>query len=392
MSYYRKGEDEDVDDFDEYDPNPYSGGYDMALTYGRPLPPSEETCYSLTESTSGEDFDYDRPQYSDYSEPAAYADNALETEYSSYAKYKPRPGSGPQFGAPHPPDLHRPGYGGSLYGSGRTDQDDSGYGRRPSYGDSEYDAPPPHPPRRQSYVEPEEYDAPPPPRPSYGRPSFGGSEYDPPPRRHNYGESEDYDAPPPPRPSYGGESEYGGGDYPPPRRQIYGKSEEYDAPPPPRRETYGRPSYGESEEHDAPPPLRPSYGGESEFGGGDYPPPGRQSYGREEGEEYQRPRYERSEEQEYRKPSYGGEEEGSYGRRKKYGSYAFHRCACAAAELEVEIHMVLVLRTHGFMPSNEANLKYAVILTLPKGSLKPHEAWNSEAWTVGPETQYRLGT
>lgn len=32
-------------EFDEYDPTPYSGGYDPVQTYGKPLPPSDETCY-----------------------------------------------------------------------------------------------------------------------------------------------------------------------------------------------------------------------------------------------------------------------------------------------------------------------------------------------------------
>lgn len=32
-------------DFEEYDPTPYGGGYDIAQTYGKPLPPSEKTCY-----------------------------------------------------------------------------------------------------------------------------------------------------------------------------------------------------------------------------------------------------------------------------------------------------------------------------------------------------------
>ncbi|KAM0947986.1 putative PLD-regulated protein1 [Dioscorea sansibarensis] len=38
---------EDDDDFDEYNPHPYQGGYDIALTYGSPLPPSSATCYPI---------------------------------------------------------------------------------------------------------------------------------------------------------------------------------------------------------------------------------------------------------------------------------------------------------------------------------------------------------
>ncbi|RZC72053.1 hypothetical protein C5167_035255 [Papaver somniferum] len=34
-----------VPEFKAYNPNPYSGGYDLTLTYGKPLPPSHSTCY-----------------------------------------------------------------------------------------------------------------------------------------------------------------------------------------------------------------------------------------------------------------------------------------------------------------------------------------------------------
>lgn len=32
-------------EFEDYDPTPYGGGYDPIETYGKPLPPSKETCY-----------------------------------------------------------------------------------------------------------------------------------------------------------------------------------------------------------------------------------------------------------------------------------------------------------------------------------------------------------
>lgn len=34
-----------VPEFEDYDPSPYGGGYDQALTYGKPLSPSDEICY-----------------------------------------------------------------------------------------------------------------------------------------------------------------------------------------------------------------------------------------------------------------------------------------------------------------------------------------------------------
>lgn len=92
MPYYTKDV-ADVDDFDEYDPTPYSGGYDITVTYGRSLPQSEETCYPLS-SHSGDAFEYQRPVFSSSEEPSAYCDQALNTEYSSYARPKTKHGSG----------------------------------------------------------------------------------------------------------------------------------------------------------------------------------------------------------------------------------------------------------------------------------------------------------
>ncbi|KAL0353193.1 UNVERIFIED_CONTAM: hypothetical protein Sangu_0900600 [Sesamum angustifolium] len=49
-------------EFEEYDPTPYGGGYDPATTYGKPLPPSEITCYPRSvpksDATSLESFSY----------------------------------------------------------------------------------------------------------------------------------------------------------------------------------------------------------------------------------------------------------------------------------------------------------------------------------------------
>ncbi|WOH09683.1 hypothetical protein DCAR_0729141 [Daucus carota subsp. sativus] len=127
MSYYPKGHhgEDEVDDFDEYDPTPYGGGYDIHLTYGRPLPPSEETCYRANSSGSGGGFDYNRPQYSTQAKPSAYGSDAVDDEYKSYNRPTTRPGS-------------RPGASGggvdeSEYGGGGS----GGYGRKSGH-DSEY--------------------------------------------------------------------------------------------------------------------------------------------------------------------------------------------------------------------------------------------------------------
>ncbi|XP_062189474.1 uncharacterized protein LOC133892610 isoform X3 [Phragmites australis] len=38
----------DDDEFDDYNPHPYSGGYDISATYGSPLPHSPATCYPVS--------------------------------------------------------------------------------------------------------------------------------------------------------------------------------------------------------------------------------------------------------------------------------------------------------------------------------------------------------
>uniref|UniRef100_A0A803QMI9 Uncharacterized protein n=1 Tax=Cannabis sativa TaxID=3483 RepID=A0A803QMI9_CANSA len=221
MPYYR---DEDaVNDFDEYDPTPYSGGYDIHLTYGRPLPPCEETCYPpLTD-----DFDYDRPQYSSHSEPSAYADEALDVEYSSYVRHKPRPGPAYGFnpGGGHPQgERPEPAPYGFQPEAQRHESEEpsseygSGYGRKTEYESSGYVA--------SEYV----------------KPSYGGDDESP--KKPSYG-----------NPSYGSqEGEYG--------RSSYGRSEEegYRKPSYERRDDddEDRPKYGYSEERHG----RKKYGGD----------------------------------------------------------------------------------------------------------------------------------
>lgn len=38
--------------FEEYNPHPYQGGYDIVLTYGAPLPPSPAICYPISDAAS----------------------------------------------------------------------------------------------------------------------------------------------------------------------------------------------------------------------------------------------------------------------------------------------------------------------------------------------------
>ncbi|KAL0923164.1 hypothetical protein M5K25_007209 [Dendrobium thyrsiflorum] len=41
----------ETEDFEEYNPHPYQGGYDIALTYGNPLPPFSAICYPMSDDS-----------------------------------------------------------------------------------------------------------------------------------------------------------------------------------------------------------------------------------------------------------------------------------------------------------------------------------------------------
>ncbi|KAG6398345.1 hypothetical protein SASPL_139803 [Salvia splendens] len=318
MSYFPKGHHDtgdEVDDFDEYDPTPYGGGYNIELTYGRPLPPSEETCYANTSSAS-DDFDYDRPQYTSSAEPSAYGEDALDNEYKSYARPKPRPGANrpTEYGSGGGrPDYGRseseygsggggggggygrkPEYGeqGSEYGSGGGG---GGYGRKPQYGDegSEYGSGGGGG--------------------GYGRkPQYGeeGSEYGSGGGGGGYGR----------KPQYGEQgSEYGSGDgggygRRPESESEYGSGGGY------RRKQESESEYGSGGGYGRRPESESEYGSggygrrsEEESGGGYGRRPERSEY---QSEGYERPSYGRSEEEDYRKPSYDRDDD--EGGRKKY--------------------------------------------------------------------------
>ncbi|KAG6465961.1 hypothetical protein ZIOFF_076186 [Zingiber officinale] len=269
----RRGRDDATDEFDDYDPTPYGGGYDLAITFGRALPASEETCYPIS-SSSG--VDYDRPHYSSGSVSSDYVGGDYETPEYGYSKPKPKPqpnlkpqqeveegesGGYGGFGGRRP--QPNPGYEysgkqeyGSGYGGGRPNREEeseygSGYGGgRPKreeesehgsgYGGGR--------PKRDEYG----YDQPKP----YGEEGAGqgygyesGNKYQGGGRQSHQGEEHSYSSNPSyQRPSYGGEEEIG----------RYNKPSRYD-----QGEEYGRPSYGNSgyDPDQGEGFARPSYGG-----------------------------------------------------------------------------------------------------------------------------------
>ncbi|KAA0053783.1 uncharacterized protein E6C27_scaffold135G001680 [Cucumis melo var. makuwa] len=296
MPYYTR-DDEAVDDFDEYDPTPYGGGFDLFLTYGRPLSPSEETCYPHS-AGNDDNIDYERPQFESYAEPSAYGDDALQAEYSSYSRPKPH-----SYGAPsgeqgygsggYESSRPQPAYGfqpsGSEYGS-------EGYRRKPEYGEQEYGS--------GGYGRKQETE-------SYGSGEYGSGGYRRKQESESYG-SEEYVSG-----GYGGRQEsdsYGSGGYG--RRQEsdsygsggYGRRQE-------EGESEGYRRQSESEEYGS--GRKQRYGEEGYEGSGyrreEYERP---SYG---DEEPRRPSYGRSEEEDYRKPSYERRDEDEGYGRKKYG-------------------------------------------------------------------------
>ncbi|KAF8779790.1 hypothetical protein HU200_002050 [Digitaria exilis] len=113
--FWGGGRADEVADFDEYDPTPYGGGYDIALTFGRPLPPSEEICYPIS-TTSTTASSYDRPQQ--------HGGRRLGTEESHGGPAAASYGGGYARGPtkPHEEDTH--GSVASGYGYGRKGHDD----------------------------------------------------------------------------------------------------------------------------------------------------------------------------------------------------------------------------------------------------------------------------
>ena len=168
--YYRGGggardHADEPDDFDEYDPTPYGGGYDLFITFCRPLPPSDETCYPCSAPSTS----YDAPHYS-ADEPSPYAHHSKpqpaygfrpqheQQQQPSYASsgYRPQHEQQQSYGSsgygakPQPAYGFRPqaeeeitygsGYGSGYGGGGRKQQEEesygSGYGRKPQVEES----------------------------------------------------------------------------------------------------------------------------------------------------------------------------------------------------------------------------------------------------------------
>ncbi|XP_070049742.1 uncharacterized protein [Nicotiana tomentosiformis] len=76
ISYSTKQHDDTV--FEEYDPTPYGGGYDMAQTYGKPISPSNEICYPRSVPKSNGLNGFDSFDYGSIPSPYVKHDDLLE--------------------------------------------------------------------------------------------------------------------------------------------------------------------------------------------------------------------------------------------------------------------------------------------------------------------------
>ncbi|KAK1383590.1 hypothetical protein POM88_021325 [Heracleum sosnowskyi] len=132
MAYFSKGHniDDDGDDFDEYDPTPYAGGYDIQLTYGHPLPASEDICHPPSQNYSDE-----AAEYTSYADVSGYDNaDAINNEYSSYTRYGAAGGKTQEqeevvMDAYEVPDAERTEFEEPSYRDEEQEQESEGYGR-----------------------------------------------------------------------------------------------------------------------------------------------------------------------------------------------------------------------------------------------------------------------
>lgn len=225
MAYPRLRGDDPLN-FEEYDPTPFSGGYDQTALYGLPKPSSAQTCYPASDSIHQSS--HAGSGYGDASSPHMPVDESRPV----YKQHDPPHGSGDEFPSGYGKQKPSFGYGQNEGGSGYSGVD-SGYGRpkpKPARHESEqnygenyefgqqdqpgYGRPKPRP-SNDSFFEgnEEEYGA---PKPSFGRPKPGaysqeveeGYGYSKPSYGSAFEDSYQKPPPPPEEESFGGG--YGG--------------------------------------------------------------------------------------------------------------------------------------------------------------------------------------
>ncbi|KAH7288829.1 hypothetical protein KP509_31G045100 [Ceratopteris richardii] len=130
--------------YEEYDPTPFSGGYDQVALYGRPRSPSAETCYPKSEVSH---HGYGGHGYG-YNEKPSRIEQVVDEERPTFQSEDPPHGADEfgysGYGRPPPSSFGGGGYG-SGYGrpkpsSYEQEEGEYGYGRpKPSHeGGEEY--------------------------------------------------------------------------------------------------------------------------------------------------------------------------------------------------------------------------------------------------------------
>jgi hypothetical protein len=295
----------ELENYDDYDPTPYQGGYDINEAYGGVKAADEECAYRRTENLEDDEepevryghesnpYEHGPPGPSIFggrSRPGAVYGGGRDRTRPDHDQAQPDQGVATgydrrklAYGADSQPGYRRPYRG--------EDEEDSGYRKsRPTYGGEEEDSGYYKP--RPSYGYGEEDSSYRKPRPSYGYGEYEESSYHKPQPTYGYGEEEDSSYRKP-RPSYG-----------------YGEEDSGYRKP--------RPNYGEDEDSGY---RKPSHGYGQEGSG--Y----RRAHDEEQSSGYRKP-YNYGEEGYYRpRPGYGREEsseayEGGYG---GYGSYGGRR-------------------------------------------------------------------
>lgn len=76
-------------EFEEYDPTPYGGGYDIVSVYGKPLPPSVKTCYPHSNLKPNEPKPEPKPTLTYIADPSPIVEPMHESENKHEPKSRP---------------------------------------------------------------------------------------------------------------------------------------------------------------------------------------------------------------------------------------------------------------------------------------------------------------
>ncbi|EFJ19165.1 hypothetical protein SELMODRAFT_444270 [Selaginella moellendorffii] len=137
---------EDAEDHDEFDPEPYVGGYDIGSVYGAIKEASEEWSYPRSGDPGeygDEDFEVDVGRATDYgtAKPSYYGHGQGKSSYGGHSSGYDGSGygGGSEYGSGNVGygggQGESEGYGGGNYGAEDKSEGYTGYGGRRNYGE-----------------------------------------------------------------------------------------------------------------------------------------------------------------------------------------------------------------------------------------------------------------